>query len=520
MITIEDLDDATRDELLGKVIDKPGPTSRRREVYARWLAMTEQHEKLVEDRIRELFNQNEVILEMVRFSTALFNPLRRIANKVAVAYKSPPRRRLDGASDEVNRRFVRMLKDARFNVKARTWNLFQVGMNTIVVLVKPARRNDGTMVPDYIVINGADGEVVPDPEAPFEDAPGILAYPLPDVDPLAWRHTDEEREVAVTVDGKWWVFWNGQREAVRVVEHRLGRFPGSVLRGTDPLVQTPDGWWDPMFGRGVMQSVAEAGVAAATMQWTRKTQFGKLITVLRDPDRSPLDSDDGNENLIGHPEAPLELIGENIRLLVNELNTGIGNFREHIKYLTEEGAEVMTGASSALVDPEPGMQSADFAEARKHSALRERQEMQVEGLDVFEHDFLPLVAKLCRQIGNPNAVEPERVKDSLEVEFSALPFLDTPIERLKYFVLATKFGVLDQVDWGSEVWGVDEQTAHERVLEKAARRAELHKLLSVHNQPADPMDEENEIDRPEMPGERPEARTGRAGGVQSPPEPR
>lgn len=511
MITIEDLTEGQRDELLGRAIERPQKQGRRIEFHARWLAMTEQQESLVKQRIQEVFHQTDVIAEMTRFSRSIYNPLRRITGKIAVAYKSAPRRRLEGASEETSKRFSRLLRQLSFNVKAQTWNRLQVGMNTVVILVVPKRRHDGIGVPAFEVIHGGAGEVFLDPDAPFEDTPAVLSYPVPPT--WADDTPPDQREVAATVDGRWWVFWNDQREVVRVVEHNMGEFPGVALRGTDPLVRDVDGWWDHLSGRSVTQTVAEVGMAAATMGWTRKSQFANLIAVLRSPeDRAPgPDEDDGEDNALGHPESALDLVGEDIRLLVNDLDKGIENFRAHIRYLTEETAEVMTGASSALVDPEPGQPVADLAEAQKHAALRECQERQVAGLVNFEHDLLPKVSRMATLLGNPFALSPAEVRERLEVEFAPLPFLDTPEQRLRYYILATKFGVADQVDWMVEHTGLTEQEALERILAKAKERAQLHKILAQHQTPND--ETGASCGRDELPGETLAQRQGRAGGA-------
>lgn len=519
MLTIEDLSKAELDNLLERTYTRGDENSRREEFRLRMLALTEQQETLVAKRIDEVFNQVEVIAEVKRYARSIFNPLRRVTRKVATAYKTPPNRRLAGATKTTARTFAKLLRKTRFDARAKRWNELQVGLNTLIVLVVPRKRADGTPIPDFELVTGAEGEVHLDPGAPFADTPAVLAYPLRSHMERLLSEPSADAEVAATVDARWWVFWNARREPVRVVEHGLGRFPGAVLRGTEPMVKTADGWWDPYTGRAAPQTVADVGLAAATMAWTRKTQFGHLITVLRGgsgPGGGPGSGDETEDEEgqhIGHPEAVFELNGQDVQMLVNDIDKGVQNFRGHIDYLTAELAEVMVGSSAVLVDPQPGQVVPDLAAAAQHAALRERQEDQISGLRGFEEDLHSVLAQLATRIGCPWAVPREAIDDGLEVQFASLPFLDTPDNRLDHAIKATKFGVTDQVEYLQEIHDLDEEAAEKRILGLGHRKARLHKVLAIHETPADPMQEAD----PAAPGEGVQARTGRAGGRASPP---
>lgn len=522
MLTIEDLSKDEREDLLQRALRPTSQTAkdRRDEFRMRQLALTEQQEDLVKSRIHDVFQHVEVIGEVKKYARSIFNPLKRVTRRVAVAYKTPPNRRIPGGSKKLNATFSKLLRKTRFDQHCKQWNERQVGMNTIVVLVVPKRRADGKPICDFEVVTGAEGEVHLDPDAPFADTPAVLAYSVRQHMHDLLRPPTANEEAIATVDGKWWMFWNHQMELLRVVEHGLGRFPGAPLRGTLPTVKTVDGWWDPLVGRAAVQTVADVGLAAATMNWTRKTQFGHLISILRGGNSASgsmganEEDDDEGEQMLGHPESLFELHGQDLQLLVEDIDKGVQNFRAHIDYMTAELAEVMVGSAAVLNDPQPGQQVADMASAHQHAALRERQEDQVSGLRTFEEELHVVHAAMATKIGCPWAVPVEALEEALEVEFAALPFLDTPDNRLDHAIKATKFGVTDQVEYLREVHDLDEAAAEERVIELGERKAKLHKLLAVHETPADPMTGEPD---PAAPGEGSAARSGRTGGRARPP---
>ena len=105
--------------------------------------------------------------------------------------------------------------------------------------------------------------------------------------------------------------------------------------------------------------------------------------------------------------------------------------------------------------------------------------------------------------------------ESFDVNFVPLTFIATPEARLKYYVEATKFGVSDQVAFLQEQ-GYSEKEAIAVLEAVAKRRAKLHLIQATHNNPADPTaDAPENMPLEELPGERPEAATGRAGGLRS-----
>lgn len=490
---------------------------RRDDLHRRWLAMHERHLESVAERIGEIYEDAAVVADVRRHAREIWNPLRRVVNRVAKAYQVRPRRRI-GKRDakRESEKLARFLRSVAFNAHAKQWNRGQVAYNCLVVLVLPRETEDGKPTIGFDAITGAHAEVIQYPRAPYGSSPAVLGYSLLDRgQELRTGHYGPGVEAYALVDRERWRFFTAemQPDKYRDVEHGLGRFPGVPLRLEPPEGGTDEDWWGADHGRGLSQVVADVGAIAAAMNWTRKIQSRNLVAVLEGSDGRDADDDDQDEGQhLGHPEAMLRLTGANMDLRVANLDTPIKGFREHIEYMTGEVSEVITGSSSALTDPTPGLEQADTAAVQSHAALRELQQSQVEQLDAFERELIPLAAAMGRALGMQDVPDPDLLRESLDVYFPPMPFLDTPIARLEFHKEATRFGVNDQVDYVMETEGVDEETAHEIIMTKAKRRAALHELLATHNQPRDPTREPNSEALPDLPGERPEARTGRRGG--------
>jgi hypothetical protein len=516
---IREMSDEEIRAFLARVVAPATDVARRRrdDLHRRWLAMHERHLASVEERIGEIYEDAAVVADVRRHAREIWNPLRRVVNRVAKAYQIRPRRRISKKdAKKENEKLARFLRSVSFNAHAKRWNRGQVAYNCVVVLVRPCETEDGKPTIGFDAVTGAHAEVIQHPKAPYGSSPAVLGYSLLD-------RGSEQRlglhepgtEAYALVDRERWRFFglDPKPGEFRDVEHGLGKFPGVPLRLEPPEGGTDDDWWGSDYGRGLSQVVADVGAIAAAMNWTRKIQSRNLVTVLEGSSGRDSDDDDQDEGQhLGHPESVLRLSGENMDLKVSNLDTPIKGFKEHIEYMTGEVSEVITGSSSAFTDPEPGLQQADTTAVQSHAALRELQQSQIEQLDDFERKLIPIACSMAKSLGVEDVPDPKLVEQHLEVYFPPLPFLDTPTARLDYHVKATAFGVNDQVDYVMETEGVDEETAHEIVLRKAERRAKLHKLLATHNTPSDPTQPTNSEARPELAGERPEAQTGRFGG--------
>lgn len=488
---------------------------RRTEMAARYLAMRERSSDLVRERIAQTFQTHQIGAQVARFATGIFNPIKRLSGRIAKAYTNPPVRQLVGLSEDANRAYLVGLDHLRFNAKCREWNRYQVAMNTIAVMARPCRDARGEPSLDFFKVTGAASEVILDPDQAFADCPAMLAWCIMP-DPRARALVSDNRaEQVCIVDADRYYYFDRQDRLVREVEHGLGRFPGAILRATEPEPGDSNDWWDPDTGRSLTEALREGGMYGAILSWARKSMFGKLIVIERDPGRNTIAAEPEQQTPqhIGSPEGAIDL--PDGKLNVHDISVGVKEFREHMGLMLAEAARDTTGTASLLDDPTPGQASNDIAEVAKHAALRLLQNEQIEYLRPFEREIAEVMAGIAQRTGMQGFPAPEAMREAFDIEFKPLTFLDTPEARLKHYVEASSFGVADQVGYLQEQ-GYSEQEARQELRKIAERRAELHEIQASRMLPSDPTaGSMMEVD-PAAPGESPAAQTGRYGGRASP----
>lgn len=506
MTTIFDLSAERRDALLHRLLSPHETKKRRTHVRDRYCVLRDDFDYLLRRWVHEVYEEPETKADVLKFAIKGFNPLRRVVNRLAVAYKIKPTRTI-GKAKGPNAALAKFVKDIQWNRKAHKANRYATGLNTVAVLPTPMRTDDELTV-GHRFITGAHAEMEFDDGASIASRPAVLAW-------LTGKNAHEpDVPVIEAADSEFWTWWDGRGTLLRTVRHGFGTFPGDVLHNTLPDEEQEDPW-DAMFNSGVLDCCKHVAIAAASMGWTRKTQCRKLVEIATQGDQFAAGGQPAAEkSLIHDPEGAWELKGQGVKLAVHDLDQAVVNFLAHIRALTDETFEVMTGAVSTLADPDPSSPLEGQAAVRQHAAIREHRADQVEWLEPFERRMLWLSARMARRIGL-DAPEPDRLKDKLEVEFGELPFLESPMERLEYHREATRFGISNQVNARIEQTGETRQQAHEAIMEMAKERNELHEFLADRNQPAEDAGPRAERE-PAAPGEAPEARTGRFGGRASP----
>lgn len=520
MITIEDLTEKELKDLIDRTVSPTDPKNRdrRKEMWLRYMAMKERPDELIRSRIAEVFHQPTIKREVQLWATGIFNPVRRLSEKIAKAYSVSPLRSVEKIGVRANKEFSRTLRQLRFNARGKAWNQWSVAMNTVIMLVRPATKEDGSPTLDFIRQTGANTEIIPHPDAPFGDTPGMIAYTLDIEAERRLRSVPLANEEAVAiVDGRWWSFWTREGKFVRAVEHGLGRFPGAQLRATEPDGNDSDDHWDPDFGRSMTAALKESGLAGAIMGWTRKTLFGKLVAITREDEPEAAETEGEALQVMGHPEAPIELSGA--RVDVHDLEVGVEQFQRHMGLMLAEAAHALTGTASILEEPTPGQALTDTATAQRQSALRGLQNEQTDYLEPFEGELLEVMGGMAQVIGMRGLPTPEQIREGYRVQFIPQTALGTPSEQLNVAITGTKFGATNVVQFVMRTQGLSEGEAIKEVLRLAKQTAEINEIRVTRNSPADPTETgaAREEVRPELPGEGVAAATGRAGGRASPP---
>jgi hypothetical protein len=508
MMTVEDLTPEALKELLEQTVRPTGANARRRKEFAdRFAIQTDDYDYLIRERIVDVNDLSESITDLCRWAVGFFNPQKRIVRRMAVAYKRRPRRRIADAGVDENKKYLELLRKIAFDAECPEWQKFAVAMNRIVILLVPQTDDEGNPTIGFEMVTGAIAEVVREPGTSITSPPGVLCYRLPGAN--AWG-SDPKEPVCVTVDSRWWIWWNSAHQMTRVVEHGMGMFPGADMRSTRPPAND---WWDPTSGRGVTSTVAEVGMIAAVMGLTRKEMCRKMVAMFSSGEAD--DIPDGQT--LTHAYKPIIATGSDLQLIVHDLDQAIDNFLKHIKALQDEAAELVTGAVSTLVDPDPEKgDNAGVVGVSQHAAVEEVREGQQLALDVFERRMSILIARMSTLLELDDAIDDEQMREGFRIVWPRLPLLDAPMERVKVWEEETKFGISDQVEAMMEREGISAEEAEERLMEIAERRGRLDMFRAKHSQKADPSDgEPTTVGLEEKPGEDLRQQQGRAGGQAS-----
>lgn len=524
------LSDLSEQEIRGLVQRTLVATSQRRaEFTTRWLALNEQCEDAVRRRIVQTFRDDKVQLEVCRFASSIVNPIDDLTTKVARAYSTNPVRVLEGRSQEANKALLRTLERLRFNQHGRANNRYQVGMNTLAVVVRPSMYR-GRPFFDFERVCGHAAEVALDPTAPSWAEPAILSYCLQTKETYQAHAVAMKDEPAVCVvdSMSFWYFDRNARLVAHVV-HGLGRVPFAVLRSQLPEGRGTDAWWCPDAGRSVTQAMAEVGAQWAQLGWVRRSMFGKLVVTNRDPDAEDRDletyedateaPEDGDtepgqgrqprNEASALPMAHAETVGEG-SIKVEDFEVPVGEFKAHSAMTASQAARRVTGLASMAEDTAEGATPSDMAEILKQANLRQLQAEQAEYLRPFERDLLAVCGAFGLVEGIPEAGV---IEDTYSVTFRPPTYLDTPEARQRYWTTEIKLGAASVVDYVMERDGSDRATARETVDRSIDEQADINEVRASRMSPADPTNgEPAEESKPEAPGESEAARTGRKGG--------
>jgi hypothetical protein len=502
-ITIDSLHEDERKRFFDRVIYPwmHGCETRRNEFRDRFAIATDTYDKQVAERIKDTHKTGEVIEEMTRWSVGYYNTWKRLARKLAVAYKRKPRRRLEKRKTDTTK-LTNIYRKVGFDAKALEWQRLSIIMNRIIVLVVERKDDEGNRVTDFELATGWECEAYSEPGKVSASVPDILAQKLA----TSWSPREDEPALR-TIDSEAFRYWNSQGKELTALrrDHRMGMFPGADMLSA----HAPHGdYFDWRPWRSITRATIDSCLIGASMNWTRKTQCRKLIAALTNGDADEIP--DGQS--LAHHEKPLMLNGPNIQLLVSDLNTGVDGFLAHIKSIQDEVAEQMTGTASTFVDPDPALPNAGVGGAAQHEAISEVRESQISNLERFEQRMAILLAKMETLIGGPDALDPELVRDKFRIAWPRLAFQDSPEARIRVWTEQTAFGISDQVDALVELEGISEEEAEERLMTIAERRAKLDGFRASRNQQADPLADPTTLPLGAAPGESLAQTQGRMGG--------
>lgn len=489
--------------------------SRHAHVRERFKVMHDDFDDLADAWIRDVWREPKIIAELCRHVLPLFNPPKRAVDRLAVAYTHHPIRRIKGKKT-ATKMWSATLAKSRFDLHMREFNRGQIAYNTHVVIPLLRRTADGDKVFDFQTITGAIGQQYSDHDLSDFEPPDVLFWRLPSFvgDPIG-------KPVVRAVDSEFFVAFDRNGHLIRseTRRHGLGMFPGALFRNTIPADTGPDedAWWDPWPSKGAYRAMRSVTRVIANLDWTRKTQCRYLIAeIVDDESKGPGVVD---EQVMGDAEGVLRLRGESVQLMVNNMVVSVKDWKDHVRMFQDEALEQYTGAIATLSDPDPEHPLLGQTASEAHSAVDLHRAHQVNFLRPADLRLQRVMAAILTRTGSSDAVEPELLKDNGEVEFTPLPFIEDREKRLNWYILASKFGIADQVMAAVEFHGWTEDEAIEKLKAMQGRRAALREIQMTHNMPADATKDEEatEEEDPALVGEGMPERQGRMGGRTSPP---
>lgn len=524
-MTIQDLTEPERRELFGGLIE---PTQEERaarnHVRLRYNILHDRvSERELDQWIVDMYHQPEIAAEVMRHKMRLHNPIKRVVDRLAVLYQRKPTREIrrgDTPLKDATKRYNAALRPMLYDKQMRKLNRYAILANAGVVVLRP-RRTGGKTIFDFLPVLKSVGRVVREEGAAMQEAPGILAWLTGD--PYDYRvMSDSAAPVIATADSRWILRWNrnGDMLPEHAVEHGLGRFPGATFRNTLPDDSCPLDFWDPWTNSPIVEAQRHVFRIVAEMNWTRKTQAGKIITATVNDER-PQGAKPFTGQTPGDRDSILVAHGEGVSVSVHDLVVLIGGFKEHLDLIQDVSMEILTGTVSTFVAPDPGRPLDPEIAKRMHGALAQHQEDQIDHFEQTEHELAEVVTTWGGKLGL-DLPPVEQVRDGFAIGFAELPALETAKERLELHKERIALGIESVIDARIEETGESRDEAKFEIIRKLEEQAEFNDLRTKRNSAADPTkaaDPPTAIEDEAHPGEREEAATGRAGGTISRPPP-
>ena len=458
-------------------VDPAEGSSKRKESIARRVRMdSNQHDADVLQHVHSIYETETSRKQLARYIRAAkaLNPLKRIADRLAIAYRIPPLREVRD-DNEATEKLNRLYKEAKLHAVAHT--IGRTAFLAGVVHVIPRVKSNGKLKLDVVVPHVSD--VILDAEDQEEAA--VLIYDTSAV----------EGATRVAVDAEAYTYFDGRRRVVSVVPHAYGRVPWAEFRTESP---PPGDYWGWARGEPLEATTLEVARIVAAMGWTRKDFSRKLLNLFTD-DLNKIPEGQTAEGMFVGNANPTE-----VSLTALDMNVSPEDFLKEARAHLEHVAESY-GVPLELIDPPERM----FEEKGRFSqVLSEVRDKQVEHLVNGERDLAVAVATVATATGHPDAVDPELVEEKFAVTFPPLVAFDLPSERQKTYEGWLMLGQMSHVDiMMREVPGLSRNEARERVKKAIDERNEFNELLASRNASLDPRTEANSITQAE----------GRAGGL-------
>lgn len=444
-------------------VDPSEGSERRKASISRRLRIdSNQHDSDVVEHVFSIYETETSRRQLARYVKAAkaLNPLKRIADRLAIAYRIPPLREIED-DDEATEKLNRLYREAKMHALAH--KIGRTAFLAGVVHVMPRVKSNGKLKLDVIVPHISD--VILDQED--EDEAAILVYDTNTV-PGATR---------VAVDAEAFTYFDARKHIVSVVPHAYGRVPWAEFRTEDA---PPGDYWGWARGEPLEATTLEICRIIAAMGWTRKDFSRKLLTLFSE-DLSKIPEGQTAEGVFTGAANPTE-----IQMQALDVNVSPEDFLKEARAHLEHAVESY-GVPLEVID----MPEKTFEHPGRHSqVLSEVRDQQVEHLVLGERDLAVAIATVATAAGHPDAIDPELVAEKFAVTFPPLTAHDLPEQRQKNYEGWLMLGQMSHVDIKMrELPGLSRKRARELVKQAIDERNEFNELLASRNASLDPRTE-------------------------------
>lgn len=379
-------------------------------------------------RIHETHEQPSVRDRIAKFASVAINPARDVTQAVACAYDLGVRRVLREASEEAQLAFVRLVKESMAATKAPHWNrwAFLLGPTFVLPVIRKGKLALELIRPDAC-------DIKQDPDDPM----GVPAAAV-------WSAHGGGADFVMLDQEKWTYLDDKGKEVKPTQEHGLGYWPGAVMRLDEPI----DSWWPRNWQERLVDGTITCAFVYAKMQWVRKAQNKKLLTIIGDTESIP-------KGQLLDPELALVATtstqGNSLQVQVFDFEASPAAFLEEIRYTVEtliESYGIPQSAVNFNTNEEGGL-SATVAKDK----LGHLRQAQIPYLTRGEMELWPAAVAVAQAAGHPLAGKlppPDEVREMLDVQWPTMRVIDDPMQREALYKERLRRGGVSPIDMVQE----------------------------------------------------------------------
>ncbi len=442
-------------------------TSRTRRECASWrlLIDEERHLDLIIDEIYRKFKTPVGRKNIAAHADTTNNVLRRVADRLSVAYEKPPVRDFGKAPKRTAERMIEALAEGHFDLQAELWARYALLMNVVHVLPRVV---DGELRFDTVLPHAS--EVIIDED---DQEPSILIYEA--VGPDYTR---------VAVDSERYWFLDDNWQLVRDDPHGYRDVQGRPMRPWVPWRVRPrlpgQDYWLRKVGSQLVDATLYVGRVSAHMSFVRQNNNTKLAHLSADRV-----SEDVPPEQQTSPERPLVTSG-NASFEVHDLIVPITEFVADINFKLESVAESY-GVPRGVLGANPASSDASPLDLGSQAAVSKMRTQHAKHLRVADRKTVIMSAIIMKAERHRLAVNPRTLARELQVHFGEHTFVEKPLDALAVAEKKIELGQQDQVRLFQEShpWLTIEQSRAQVEL-RLKTRAEINEFQAARQTPTSP----------------------------------